>query len=98
MSSGLKLLICFAAIHFLGGVSAHAGEDYDSQLLLREALMESNGDYNKHKKKFIQDEYERADNWDERNEGAIAIGRSTVEPIAQIDASKKAKGREISSK
>lgn len=45
----------------------------ESQFLLQQAMMDSNADYNKHKKKILQEDDERADTWESRKNEAIAI-------------------------
>jgi hypothetical protein len=53
-----------------------AKDSLESELLLREALMSSNADYNKHKKAANEEEYERIDNWRSRDSQVIEIGKT----------------------
>lgn len=70
--STIKNLIILSLIILVGSF-AQARDSRESMLLLKEALMESNGDYNIHKKKFNHEEFDRADEWAERNTQAITI-------------------------
>lgn len=57
--------------------AVHAEDERDldeSQVLLQQAMMQSNADYNMHKKKFNNDEYDRADDWADRDRQTIVIG------------------------
>lgn len=54
-------------------MTAQARNADESKFMLQEALMSSNADYNKFKKKMNQEEMDRADQWAERGEQAIAI-------------------------
>lgn len=56
-------------------IHAYAKSQLESEMLLREALMSANADYNQHKKKSLEEEMERAETWIERDEDAIAIGQ-----------------------
>ena len=50
----------------------------ESAYLLQQAMMESNADYNKHKKKANHEEFDRAENWENRASDAILIdGKAT---------------------
>lgn len=71
----MSILKPYIFIAFLLSISfsAQARSEGESMELLKEALMQSNGDYNKHKKKFNHDEFDRADEWAERDVEAIAI-------------------------
>lgn len=57
----------------------------ESQLLLQQAMMDSNADYNKFKKINMQEEDDRADSWEERKLQAIDLD------------GKPNRGREVSS-
>ena len=68
--------------------------------MLRAAMMESNADYNKHKKKMNHEEFDRADDWSERDTQAILIhGRTPVdtEEFKQLNDEFRASDREVSS-
>ncbi len=78
--------------------SAQARDYDESQLLLREAMMESNADYNKHKKKVNDEDNERADDWGERKTQAIVIdGRSRDVSNFQEMKEEVEQDREVSS-
>lgn len=68
-------LFTFLVILTVGPFSAFAKDGQESVLLLREALMESNADYNVHKGKANMDEFDRADTWVERDTQALLINQ-----------------------
>jgi hypothetical protein len=78
-----------------------AKDSLESELLLREALMSSNADYNKHKKAANEEEYERIDNWRSRDSQVIEIGKTDSSLIRKSrfnaeDASGMAQERNVS--
>lgn len=54
-------------------LSLPANADADVSLSFHEALAKSNSDYNEMKKKNIEDEQERSNDWGERQHTAISI-------------------------
>ncbi len=67
-----KIFLIIVLAYFTS-MTANARDVDESQLLLREAMMNSNADYNKHKKKMNHEEFDRADEWGERDTQAIVI-------------------------
>ena len=55
--------------------SAQARDADQSFLMLREAIMESNGDYNKFKKKMNEEEFDREASWSNRSANSIDINQ-----------------------
>lgn len=53
--------------------SAQAWEGEALQETLKEAMMESNADYNRHKLKVMTEENNRIDDWDNRDSHSIII-------------------------
>ncbi len=101
MSSELKKITILIAI-FLTSFSLQARDSEESFLMLREAVMESNGDYNKYKKKMNYEEFDRADNWNERSTQAIIIGAQKgqaqdLSDFKQLNDDIKSGEREVSS-
>ena len=85
MSMNLKLLIVVASLYF-GAMSVEAKDAYESELLLRSALMQSNGDYNKLKKIQNEEEYERENRWNQRGTKSIVLGeREAAETKSAAD-------------
>ncbi len=67
-------IFLFSLLSFFITLSEAQGRDLDeSQLMLQEAMMNSNADYNKHKKKMNHEEFDRADDWSDRDSQAIVI-------------------------
>lgn len=93
--------IFLAAAVLLIGFSAQARDTDESMLMLQEAMMDSNADYNKHKKKSNHEEFDRADDWSERNSQAIMIdGTKTYGNISKFKEPRKEElqqNREVSS-
>lgn len=58
--------------------SAQADHRAESSHLLRQAMMQSNADYNVLKKKTNHEEFDRADQWSERDNSAIAINQKDL--------------------
>ena len=77
MKSILNVLAAIISFSFIG-ISAQAEGISESAYLLREAMMQSNADYNKHKKKTNYEEFDRADEWGERNNLAISIDQKNL--------------------
>lgn len=73
MSNPLKLLfvLIIAQTPLIG---AQARDSYEATLMLREALMQSNADYNKLKKNSNDAEFERDSSWNNRKVKSIVIG------------------------
>lgn len=73
----IKKMSFFAVFVILtiGSFSAFAKDAQESVLLLREAMMKSNADYNVHKGKANMDEFDRADAWVERDTKALFINQ-----------------------
>ncbi len=71
--ASVKVLAIFGVIFLMSSVS-HGRNSEESFLMLREAMMDSNADYNKHKKQMNNEETSRADSWNERGQTVIHIG------------------------
>jgi hypothetical protein len=75
----------------------------ESAFLLREAMMQSNADYNKFKKIENTEEFDRADEWGERDSVAIGINNPNSDEILNTNQSEEiindfsVNAREISS-
>jgi hypothetical protein len=84
---------------FLGTPSLGLARDTDeSELLLKEAMMQSNADWNQHQKKLNHEEFDRADQWEERNSQAIVIDHRTIDYIGYQQAKEEFRqNREVSS-
>ena len=80
----IQFLAIFALV-FSFGMTAQARDADESMLMLREAMMDSNADYNKHKKKTNYEEFDRADEWAVRDSQAIQVGDSYVDPADMVD-------------
>ena len=65
----ILLILVFCGI----SLAANADYDNDTALSLKEALKDSNADYNKHKKIAIREEFGRMEQWDNRDHGLIEI-------------------------
>ena len=97
MKQSIRVMSLFIAAFFLS-VAAEATNLEETESLLKEALMESNGDYNKHKKKANYEEMDRADSWADRQANTITL--STDIMAHGSDTSLKAvkdRGRGVSS-
>ena len=83
--------------------TAEARNEEESFLMLREAMMESNADYNKHKKKANHEEMDRAETWGKRGSQMIVINGRHVssDDVQEYQAEEleydESNGREISS-
>ncbi len=81
--------------------NAQARSADESMYLLKEALMESNGDYNKHKKKFNHEEFDRADTWTDRGTQAIMIDgqnrTASMQEFKELANDFRPNNREVSS-
>ena len=73
----IKQISLFAAflIFTISSFTAFAKDLSESEFLLREAMMESNADYNVHKGKANLEEFDRADTWVERKNLGLVIGK-----------------------
>lgn len=72
MPTQIRTLLIFATIAF--GAGPLEARDFDESMsMLQEAMMESNADYNKHKKIANHDEFDRVETWGRRNAGTIVI-------------------------
>lgn len=86
-----SFILRMSVLAMIAGVSIQAQAEgiTESQLLLQQAMMDSNADYNKHKKKNMDEEDERADSWEERKLQAIDLdgrpGRSREVSSAYSD-------------
>jgi len=75
----------------IGSSIALAKNAQESDMLLREAMMESNADYNAHKGKSNMEEFDRADEWVERETQALIINQdkhfvSNTEEVQKLKA------------
>ena len=70
----MKKLVLFLACMSLSYI-ASANYDTELKVSLQEALMQSNADYNEHKRDSFGEEFERLDDWGSRDEGAIMINK-----------------------
>ena len=94
-----KKLLFLAGLMLLSSVSYSQDID-ESAFLLQQAMMESNADYNKHKKAFNNEEFDRADEWENRNTQAIVIdgkNRQNLEEFKQEVQDSERQDREVSS-
>ena len=66
-------LLAIAATVSLTSLTLQARDTDESMLMLKEAMMDSNADYNKHKKKANHDEFDRVEKWGRRDTGTIVI-------------------------
>ena len=78
MNSKLNLLTVLTSLFFVS-FSAQAEGISESAMLLQEAMMQSNADYNKHKKKANHEEFDRADTWGERDTMSITIDQKALQ-------------------
>ena len=70
--------LALLAVAFLAvSLSANAWDGEALKETLKEAMMESNADYNYHKKKAINEENNRIDGWDERDNQSIMINEQS---------------------
>lgn len=76
MTTKLSLIILFLSLTVSFNAYADNGIS-ESAYLLQEAMMQSNADYNKHKKAINHEEFDRADDWSTRDTQAININEST---------------------
>lgn len=74
MGAEMKTLILIVILAVSN--QAWAFDKEDTTLSFRDALLQSNSDYNKSKKKVLDQENERIDQWGEREVAAIAIGQN----------------------
>lgn len=101
MPSFIKLGLVLLATQFVV-ITAEARNEEESFLLLRQAMMESNADYNKHKKKMNHEEMDRVEEWGNRDSDMIVINGKAAK-VADLSDFKteqpydEANGREISS-
>ena len=99
--TSIKLLILTATITLIGW-SAQAKDSEESLFLLKAAIAESNGDYNKNLEKSYLEEADRAHDWSSRDEGAIYIegenlDAATQDEFQEISQGYQVGGREVSS-
>ena len=83
MKLALNIVTVFATVFALS-LPVQAEGMTESQLLLREALMSSNADYNQHKKRANHEEFDRADSWSERSAEGIVIEGSPREELGEF--------------
>ncbi len=72
MSSTMKKVLLFISIIGLSSV-AQTRDSGEAFLMLRQAMMDSNKDYNQHKKKANHEEFDRVEKWGRRNSATIVI-------------------------
>ncbi len=98
MSSSTKKLMIFLSI-FGFSLATQARDSAESFLMLRQAMMKSNKDYNQHKKKMNNEEFERVETWGRRNSATIVInGGGTTNELSEFQQDQNTEGdREISS-
>ena len=102
MSRKLKLLILMAAIHFTA-MSVLAKSKVESTLLLKDALADSNADYNKHKKVSLDEENQRVNQWNDQtqqvvfDEGHQLWNQADQEEYKRLKKDLNYRGREVSS-
>lgn len=72
-----NLMILLTVLTFSAPAMADV-EMTETEFLLMEAMMQSNADYNKHKKDLNHEEDDRADAWSNRGSQAIAINQKEL--------------------
>lgn len=77
MSSTMKKVMIFISIIGFSAV-AQSRDSGEAFLMLREAMMDSNKDYNQHKKKANHEEFDRVEKWGRRNSATIVINGQTA--------------------
>lgn len=94
----IKLLSVFALLTIISA-PGYARSSEESQFLLKEAMMDSNADYNKHKKQMNMEEYDRADDWSDRDTQAIMIDgtHSDFTEFKELKEDQPKSNREVSS-
>jgi hypothetical protein len=95
-----SILLLLASISLVAAPGWSRDSD-EAHLMLKEAMMESNADYNKHKKLSNHEEFDRADHWTSRDSQSISIGHTSEIPdisdFKEMDVNKAKQDREVSS-
>lgn len=78
-----KIKLGMFALVLMMSATAYGRSAEESAMLLQQAMMQSNADYNKHKLQDNLETFDRADSWSEREASAIHLNKGATIGAAQ---------------